>query len=295
MTPRLLAALAGLALFAALMPALTNTRAAQPAPGAPSASPPAPPAPATPQPWEIAPDAKPVERRELPGGLVVEDFVIGSGPEVKNGGAVLAHYHGTLKADGTVFDSSWQRGEPAAFPLAAVIEGWQKGIPGMKVGGKRRLTIPYPLAYGDQGRPPVIPPRSDLVFVVELKDMLISEDLKEGDGEAVRERAVLIANHTITTKDGVEVERTRTPYAWIPGEMMGMDYGAIGMKVGGKRRLIVPAPMAESPPGLPPGFPGQSRPTGKDLIIEIELIGLRNLTPPPPSAPDANPANNNGR
>ncbi len=99
--------------------------------------------------------------------LVVEDITEGQGPECAPGATVNVHYKGALM-DGTVFDSSYDRGQPIDFPLANLIPGWQKGIPGMKVGGKRKLTIPYALGYGDRGSPPVIPPRADLVFEIEL-------------------------------------------------------------------------------------------------------------------------------
>jgi hypothetical protein len=88
------------------------------------------------------PDGPVVKREEKENGLIIEDIKIGEGYEIKPGGAIVAHYHGTLRTDGSVFDSSFERGEPAAFPLTNVIQGWQQGVPGMKVGGVRRLIIP---------------------------------------------------------------------------------------------------------------------------------------------------------
>ena len=92
----------------------------------------------------------------------------GDGETVEPGACIVAHYHGTLAIDGTVFDSSYERGEPARFSLQQVIAGWQEGVPGMKVGEVRRLVIPSELAYGAQGNPPVIGPNADLVFIIEL-------------------------------------------------------------------------------------------------------------------------------
>jgi FKBP-type peptidyl-prolyl cis-trans isomerase len=101
-------------------------------------------------------------------GLRYEDTVVGSGPEAANGKTVSVHYTGTL-ANGTKFDSSKDRNEPFELNLPGqVITGWNEGIPGMKVGGKRKLVIPSALGYGDQGRPPTIPGGATLVFEIEL-------------------------------------------------------------------------------------------------------------------------------
>ncbi|MBL8886644.1 MAG: FKBP-type peptidyl-prolyl cis-trans isomerase [Phycisphaerales bacterium] len=100
-------------------------------------------------------------------GLVIEELKIGEGAEAKSGAVVTINYHGTLKEGGTLVDSTRGK-QPATYPLNRLIKGWQQGVPGMKPGGIRRLTIPSALAYGDAGRPPVIPPKSDLIFIIEL-------------------------------------------------------------------------------------------------------------------------------
>jgi FKBP-type peptidyl-prolyl cis-trans isomerase FkpA len=99
----------------------------------------------------------------------IEDFVVGSGPVAKAGDNVSVHYTGTL-ADGTKFDSSVDRGQPFSFPLGKgrVIKGWDFGVAGMQVGGKRKLIIPSDEGYGPEGYPGLIPPNATLVFEVEL-------------------------------------------------------------------------------------------------------------------------------
>lgn len=104
----------------------------------------------------------------LAGGLIIEDFVIGTGAEAKLGSEVSVQYTGTL-ADGTVFDTSRKRNRPYTFTIGEgrVIKGWDQGVPGMKVGGKRRLTVPAELAYGSRAKGK-IPADSRLTFTVEL-------------------------------------------------------------------------------------------------------------------------------
>jgi FKBP-type peptidyl-prolyl cis-trans isomerase FkpA len=103
-----------------------------------------------------------------PGAVQIEDVVVGTGAGCTSAKqTVKVHYRGTL-LDGTEFDSSYRRGQPVEFALTRLIQGWQEGIPGMKVGGKRKLTIPWQKGYGERGNPPTIPPRADLMFEIEL-------------------------------------------------------------------------------------------------------------------------------
>jgi FKBP-type peptidyl-prolyl cis-trans isomerase FklB len=116
----------------------------------------------------LAENAKTEGVKELPGGIQYKELVAGTGPSPKPTDTVRVHYTGTL-IDGTKFDSSVDRGEPATFPVNRVIKGWQTAIPQMKVGGKWMIYIPSDLAYGDQGSPSGgIGPNEVLIFEVEL-------------------------------------------------------------------------------------------------------------------------------
>jgi peptidylprolyl isomerase len=107
---------------------------------------------------------------DIPFELVVEDIVVGEGEEARSGSKVAVHYVGVAFSTGEEFDASWDRGEPFRFTLGRghVIPGWDQGVAGMRVGGRRRLTIPSAMAYGARGAGAVIKPHEPLVFVVDL-------------------------------------------------------------------------------------------------------------------------------
>ena len=110
---------------------------------------------------------------EPPSDLLVVDEIEGDGAVATRGTTVTAHYVGVSFASGEEFDASWNQGRPLSFPLGAgrVIAGWDRGIEGMQVGGRRRLTIPPHVAYGNQGAGGVIKPGETLIFVVDLVDV----------------------------------------------------------------------------------------------------------------------------
>jgi peptidylprolyl isomerase len=105
-----------------------------------------------------------------PADLAIDDLVVGDGAEATAGSNVEVHYVGVAWSNGQQFDASWDRGDTFTFTLGAgqVIEGWDRGVAGMRVGGQRRLTLPPELAYGRRGAGGVIGPDETLVFVVDL-------------------------------------------------------------------------------------------------------------------------------
>jgi peptidylprolyl isomerase len=130
-----------------------------------TATTPKPPSPLSKKPVVTVPTGAP------PKNLVIKDLITGTGPTAKSGSSITVNYVGVLYKGGKEFDSSWKTGQPfAPFPLGQgrVIPGWDKGLVGMKVGGRRELIIPPSLGYGTTGSPPTIPPNATLVFVVDL-------------------------------------------------------------------------------------------------------------------------------
>ncbi|MET8577247.1 FKBP-type peptidyl-prolyl cis-trans isomerase [Streptomyces sp. NPDC005012] len=117
-----------------------------------------------------------VPEGDAPTELTVRDLVVGDGAEVKPGMVVRVHYVGVAFESGKQFDASWDRGQPYKFTLGGgkVIKGWDRGVRGMKVGGRREIIVPPRLGYGKQSPAPLIPAGSTLVFVVDLLDVYSS-------------------------------------------------------------------------------------------------------------------------
>jgi len=228
-------------------------------------------------------DVAKVPEQIMPG-LSYVDSVVGTGAEVQVDDFVLVHYTGWLYVDGAKteqFDSSIERGEPIGFPLgrSVVIQGWDKGIPGMKVGGKRTLIIEPDMGYGVQGRPPVIPANSTLVFDLEIVDIpkVDVEILSEGTGPIVEPGDNISVDYTgWLWEDGAKGEQFDSssnagrPYNFTLGARMvipGWDIGLEGLKVGTKARLIIPPVLAYGKRGS-----GAKIPADATLCFEVELV-----------------------
>ena len=108
-----------------------------------------------------------------PDDLEVEEIIIGEGDEARPGQTAVVHYVGVAASNGEEFDASWNRGDTFSFPLGAghVIAGWDRGVVGMRIGGRRRLVIPAHLGYGERGAGGVIAPGETLIFVVDLIEL----------------------------------------------------------------------------------------------------------------------------
>lgn len=223
----------------------------------------------------------------------------GDGKTPEAGQLVQVHYTGKL-ADGTIFDSSYEYGEPIAFPLGQgfVIPGWDEGISQLAVGSQAKLVIPPELAYGQVGAPGVIPPNATLYFDVELLDILPGSpeapaevadssfvttdsglqyaDLTEGSGLIPAAGQIVSIHYTGWLEDGTKFDSSMDrgmPFVFPIGEdyiIPGLDEGLSSMKVGGKRQLIVPAALAYGEEGV-----GDVIPANANLIFEIELLDIQ--------------------
>lgn len=227
-------------------------------------------------------------------GLKVKDLVEGEGAVATLGAQVSVHYTGWLYAadstDGksTKFDSSIERGQPFKFILGfqQVIPGWDEGVDGMKVGGKRQLIIPADLAYGDQDLG-IIPPNSTLIFDVELLEVndirseVGVEDIVVGDGAEATPGMIIKVHYTgwLMNADSTDSKGAKFDSSYDNGQMLelplarsrvipGWDLGLLGMKVGGTRRLTIPPALAYGDRDL------GVIPPNSTLIFDVELFDM---------------------
>jgi peptidylprolyl isomerase len=212
-------------------------------------------------------------------GLIIEELNLGTGEEASAGNTVVVHYTGWL-TNGEKFDSSLDRNDPFSFGLGRgqVIAGWDEGVQGMKVGGKRKLTIPSHLGYGERGAGNVIPPNATLVFEVELLEVpagMVIEDLEVGTGEEARAGQTATVHYTGWLTSGKKFDSSKDrndPFSFRLGRgqvIAGWDEGVQGMKIGGKRKLTIPPHMGYGSRGA-----GGVIPPNATLVFEVELLDL---------------------
>lgn len=213
------------------------------------------------------------------GELIKEDIKVGTGEEALSGTRIQIHMEGSLE-NGNVFADTYQNNRPLVFTLGQeqVIEGWEQGIPGMREGGIRRLTIPPRLAFGTSNINGV-PPNSTVIFDVELlrvdhPDSLAIEDLQQGQGPLVEMGDTLTVNYIGYLGSGQVFDASSYhggPYTFIMGAggvIEGWEQGLLNMREGGIRRLTIPPRLGygDEPFG---GIPANST-----LIFEVQLIQL---------------------
>ncbi|NTW96985.1 MAG: FKBP-type peptidyl-prolyl cis-trans isomerase [Oscillochloris sp.] len=233
-------------------------------------------------------------------GLKYIEIVPGTGEAPKIGDVVSVHYRGMLE-NGTVFDNSYDRGEPIMFALGQkmVIAGWEEGVALMHVGGQAKLIVPPDLAYGAQGYPPVIPGEATLTFEVELVGIqpgppaaptkvedgqytttasgLKYYDFTVGAGAEARVGATVEVHYTGWLSDGTMFDSSLSRgetflFQLGAGRVIkGWDEGVSGMRVGGRRQLIIPASLGYGARSVGNG----AIPPNSTLIFEVELVNVK--------------------
>ncbi len=224
--------------------------------------------------------------------LIKTDTKLGEGATAQAGQTVIVHYSGWLydagAADnkGTKFDSSLDRNEPFDFPLGAghVIQGWDEGVAGMKIGGTRTLIIPSEMGYGEQGAGNDIPPNATLLFEVKLLNVIHTEiiDTKKGDGAEAQAGQYVTVHYTGWLFDknapdnkGVKFDSSRDrnePFEFPLGMgrvIKGWDTGVQGMQIGGQRTLVIPPEMGYGKRGA-----GGVIPANAKLVFDVELLAV---------------------
>jgi peptidylprolyl isomerase len=224
--------------------------------------------------------------------LIKNDTQLGDGAEAQAGQTVIVHYSGWLYDEaaedkkGRKFDSSLDRNEPFDFPLGGgrVIKGWDQGVAGMREGGQRTLVIPPEMGYGARGAGDVIPPNATLVFDVKLLKVIRTEciDTSVGDGDEATSGQMVTVHYTGWLFDknaednkGIKFDSSRDrnePFDFPLGRgqvISGWDTGVQGMKVGGKRTLVIPPEMGYGRRGA-----GGVIPPNATLLFEVELLQI---------------------
>jgi len=228
-------------------------------------------------------------------GLKYEIIKLGNGEKPTATDKVEVHYHGTLE-DGTVFDSSVERGQTITFGLNQVIKGWTEGLQLMPIGSKFKFTIPSDLGYGSRNMGS-IPPNSTLIFEVELFDIkkpfidtdfsIPAEEVKlesglryiehiNGNGEATESGNIVIVHYSGFLSDGTKFDSSHDrgqPFNFTLGEnrvIKGWEEGLLNMRKGAKRTLIIPPELGYGSRGA-----GGVIPANATLVFEVELVDFK--------------------
>lgn len=234
-----------------------------------------------------APAGQETDTEKVPADLKpkIRDIKLGKGAPADPGDMCVVTYTGTLK-DGKVFDSNADAVKPPfSFILGngQVIAGWDRGIPGMRVGGERKLEIPAVLGYGKSGSG-AIPPDADLIFDVKLlyvvkkgqEDVYDSTDLKVGTGKEAKAGSTVSVHYTGTLLNGLKFDSShdrKTPFEFVLDSgavIKGWDAGVKGMREGGKRKLVIPPAL-----GYGDRAQGDKIPPNSVLVFEVELLKVK--------------------
>jgi peptidylprolyl isomerase len=237
---------------------------------------------------------------EPPTELVVTVLEEGTGPAATAGDTVLVDYVGVRSRDGVEFDNSYDRGEPFSLTLGqgGVIVGWDQGLDGAQTGARVQLDIPSDLAYGPDGRGDIIGENEALTFLIDVRAVIQQPDpadiptepgvpasdgttettftdLVEGDGDEIEAGQTGVINYVLFRGDNLVAlesswETAPVPVPTAEGGFPGFVEGLPGMRVGGRRTIVVPPEDAFGPDGNPQ----LGLPAGTDLIIVVDLLGV---------------------
>ena len=255
-----------------------------------------------PAPPATNPDKPEVEiPEEIPTELQITVLEEGSGPEAQTGDTVVVDYVGVRSSDGVEFDNSYDRFEP--FPVVlgqgSVIKGWDDGLVGAQAGAKIRLDIPSDLAYGAEARGDIIGENEALTFLIEVRAVIqppdpadapteagvpesvgavetTTVDLREGEGAEMQPGQTGVVNYVVYRGDNlVELESSWAAEPVQIGTAAGSGFpgfvkGLPGMKVGGRRAIIIPPADGFGPDGNPQ----LGLPAGSDMIVVVDLLGI---------------------
>lgn len=210
-------------------------------------------------------------------GVGIKDTKVGTGVAAQPFDLLTVNYTGKLAKGGKVFDSTSGKDPfPVVLNVTPVIQGWQEGLLGIKVGGKRTLTIPSKLGYGTMGAPPDIPPSADLVFDVELLKLerAAITTLKKGAGRAAEPKDSVEVHYRGTFADGKEFDSSYGKDTFLVnlgqgGVILGFRQGLLGIRQGEKRRVVIPPQLGYGAKGA-----GDVIPPNTTITFEIEGIRI---------------------